>query len=53
MATPSRFPIEEAPDASAKDIMEAALSKMHGGSVPFKWVKDDGSSLLGMYAPLR
>ena len=50
----SRFPFEEAPDTSAKEIMEAALLKMHGGlHPPFQWIEDDGRSLLGCYAPLR
>lgn len=48
-----RFPIQDAPDVSAKKVMEDALQRMHGGTLPFRWVEDDGISLMGCYAPLR
>jgi hypothetical protein len=48
----SRFPTEDAPDAAAKDLMENALQKMHGGTIPFQWIEEDGRSLIGCYAPL-
>lgn len=47
-----RFPIDEAPDSAAKQTMEDALTKMHGGAPPFQWIEDDGRSLIGCYAPL-
>ena len=47
-----RFPIDEAPDSAARQTMEDALTKMHGGAPPFQWIEDDGRSLIGCYAPL-
>lgn len=47
-----RFPLEEAPDTTALKVIEKALGKMHEGGRPFKWIEDDGHSLLGCYAPL-
>lgn len=48
-----RFPIQDAPDPTTKQVMEDTLGKMHHGGPPFQWVEDDGSSLIGCYAPLR
>ncbi|KAI1771754.1 hypothetical protein F4818DRAFT_203130 [Hypoxylon cercidicola] len=47
-----RFPIDEAPDPAARQVMEESLATMHGGAPPFQWIEEDGKSLLGPYAPL-
>ncbi|KAF2865017.1 hypothetical protein BDV95DRAFT_612980 [Massariosphaeria phaeospora] len=49
---PPRFPIHEAPDDAAKKVIEDTLPIIHHGPAPFKWVEDDGTSLIGCYAPL-
>ncbi|KAI1371687.1 hypothetical protein F4677DRAFT_288076 [Hypoxylon crocopeplum] len=49
---PHRFPFDEAPDPSARQIMEDALHIMHGGPPPFEWIGEDGTSMLGCYGPL-
>lgn len=51
---PPRFPLSEtAGGAEAKQTIEAALNAMHANGPPFPWQEDDGSALLGCYAPLR
>ncbi|KAI0181679.1 hypothetical protein GGR52DRAFT_50032 [Hypoxylon sp. FL1284] len=47
-----RFPIGQSPDPAVKQGIEEALVTMHGGPPPFKWVEEDGKSLIGCYAPL-
>ncbi|KAI2614833.1 AhpD-like protein [Hypoxylon sp. NC1633] len=46
-----RFPAEEANTESAIDAVQQALSTMHKGPPPFKYVDDDGKSPLACYAP--
>ncbi|ROT41234.1 hypothetical protein SODALDRAFT_376932 [Sodiomyces alkalinus F11] len=49
-----RFPLDEAPGGSeAKEVIQEALSKMHGGASPFPWIDEEGNTLLGCYAGLR
>ncbi|KAJ2994426.1 hypothetical protein NUW58_g1565 [Xylaria curta] len=47
-----RFPIADAPDPSAPELVEESLKKMVGGTPPFPWIEDDGQALLGCYAPM-
>ncbi|KAI1389499.1 uncharacterized protein F4822DRAFT_202629 [Hypoxylon trugodes] len=46
-----RFPADEANVESAIDAVQQALSIMHNGPPPFKWIDDDGKSPLACYAP--
>ncbi|EED11955.1 hypothetical protein TSTA_000330 [Talaromyces stipitatus ATCC 10500] len=52
MAMEPRFTIRDAPSVSTHQIIEESLMAMHNGPPPFQWIKNDGSSLMGCYAPL-
>ncbi|KAI2780683.1 hypothetical protein F4815DRAFT_469857 [Daldinia loculata] len=47
-----RFPSSDAPNLGSQKAVENALLTMHGGPPPFRWIDDDGFSMLGCYAPL-
>ncbi|KAI1383547.1 uncharacterized protein F4822DRAFT_434658 [Hypoxylon trugodes] len=47
-----RFSLDDAPDKDAKKLVEESLVAIHGGSPTFKWIEDDGKSLVGNWAPL-
>ncbi|KAJ5526483.1 hypothetical protein N7494_013133 [Penicillium frequentans] len=46
-----RFPYDENEHAASKQIIQNALKVMHH-DIPFQWIEEDGSSLLGCYASL-
>ncbi|KAJ5715855.1 uncharacterized protein N7483_013036 [Penicillium malachiteum] len=46
-----RFPYDENEHAASKQTIQDALKVMHN-EIPFQWVGEDGSSLLGCYASL-
>jgi 4-carboxymuconolactone decarboxylase len=50
----SRFPTKEAPASAeyARQVITESLTTRYGWPPPFKWVADDGESLVGCYAPL-
>lgn len=48
-----RFPYDEKEHAASKQTIQDALTVMHQNDIPFQWVEEDGSSLLGCYASLR
>lgn len=48
-----RFPYDEKEHAASKQTIHDALTVMHQNDIPFQWVEEDGSSLLGCYASLR
>ncbi len=51
---PARFPLEKTAESQeAEQTIRDALAKMHNGAPPFPWIEEDGSALLGCYAPLR
>ncbi|GLA47458.1 hypothetical protein CBS147343_4982 [Aspergillus niger] len=47
-----RFPYDEKEHAASKQTIQDALSVMHQNDIPFQWIEEDGSSLLGCYASL-
>ncbi|KAI1778651.1 hypothetical protein F4818DRAFT_438806 [Hypoxylon cercidicola] len=46
-----RFPAEAADTETAIDVVQQAMSIMHQGPAPFKWIDDDSKTLLGCFAP--
>ncbi|KAI1436834.1 hypothetical protein GGR50DRAFT_173689 [Xylaria sp. CBS 124048] len=47
-----RFPLSEAPDPSARRLVEDSLAAIMGRTPSFPLVSDDGESLTGPFAPL-
>ncbi|KAI1411804.1 hypothetical protein F5Y13DRAFT_164389 [Hypoxylon sp. FL1857] len=48
----SRFPLDEAPDPAAKQVMEGLMSDLWKGNRPFPIIEDDEKAMLGYLAPL-
>lgn len=49
----SRFPLNDAPDPAAKQVMEQLMSDLWKGNRQFPIIEEDEHAMLGYLAPLR